>query len=72
MLKPDVEIASGHGFLALALPYAKKSERFPPSIIFHAGENYAFRRSTIPIGDSSRDEKFYSLILSIVEISAPG
>ena len=40
VLKPDVEIASGHGFLALALPYAKKSERFPPSKIFLAGKNF--------------------------------
>ena len=61
MLKPDVEIASGHGFLAPVILYANMSERFPSSIIFHARENYAFRRSTTPRGDNFRNRKFYSL-----------
>ena len=51
-IERDVRIASGHGPAVvsglLLIDYAGGERAMCPSLIFHAGENYAFTRNTPP------------------------
>ena len=57
MLSGTLKIASGHGSRPLFDSRAGERAIFTNKI-FHAGENFVVPRSTIPKGDSFRDEKF--------------